>query len=255
MSAATKQDGLKKVKRTRLSDQVAAELKRLIASGTYAPGSRLPTEAELAIELGVTRLTVREALFQLEAAGFTQTRHGSGTYVVDLDEASTFGLLAELLAAGRNLSPEDCLALMDLRAVVVGGFAPSLIERATDAQITELRSVVAQARGAFGDAERLAQLDYRFNELLARASGNTFYLLLIRSVGAVHVRLGQVIFTHHRDDAGIVATHEAMVSALESRSLPKLKKSIDAYLGGGTAIVRAWAKRAGQGPKLPARRP
>jgi DNA-binding FadR family transcriptional regulator len=249
MNAATKSDGLQKVKRTRLSDQVAAELKRLIASGTYAPGTRLPTEAELAIELGVTRLTVREALFQVEAAGFTQTRHGSGTYVVDLDEAATFGLLAELLAAGKSLSPEDCLALMELRSVVVGGFAPSLIERVTDEQVAQLRGVVEQGRGALGDAQRLAQLDYRFNELLARASGNTFYLLLIRSVRAVHVRLGEVIFTHHHDDAVIVATHEAIASALDTRSQAKLKKSIATYLEGGTTIVRAWAARSGQGPK------
>ena len=255
MRATKKNDGLMKVKRARLSDQVAGELKRLIASGTYAPGARLPTEAELALELGVTRLTVREALFQLEAAGFTQTRHGSGTYVVDIDEAATFGLLAELLAAGRRLSPEDCVALMDLRAIVVGGFGPSLIERVKDAQVVQLRGIVDEARAALGDARRLAQLDYRFNELLARASGNTFYLLLIRSVGAVHVHLGEVIFTNHQNDALIVSAHEAIAAALESRSPAALRKSLAAYLEGGTAIVRAWAKRAGAGAQRPKQAP
>lgn len=251
MKTAMKNEALRKVKRARLSDQVAAELKRLIASGTYAAGSRLPTEAELSLQLGVTRLTVREALFQLEASGFTQTRHGSGTYVVDLDEAATFGLLAELLAAGKSLSPEDCIALMELRAVVLGGFAPSLLERVTDAQIAELRGVVAEGWAALGDAAHLARLDHRFNELLARASGNTFYLLLIRSVGSVHVHLGEVIFKNHENDALIVATHEAIVGALESRSPAKLKKSLSAYLEGGTAIVQAWAKRAGAASARP----
>ncbi len=244
MKATAKGGAQMKVKRARLSDQVAAELKRLIASGTYAAGARLPTEAELALELGVTRLTVREALFQLEAAGFTQTRHGSGTYVTDIDEATTFGLLAELLAAGRSLSPGDCLALMELRAIVVAGFAPSLIDRVRDTHVAELREVVEQARASQGNAQRLAEIDYRFNELLARASGNTFYLLLIRSVGTVHAHLGEVIFTNHENDALIVATLAAIADALDSRNLGKLKKSLAAYLEGGTAIVSAWAKRA-----------
>src|SRR5512135_3272604 len=90
--------------RSRLSDRAALELKRRIATGVHAAGTRLPTEAALAAELGVTRLTVREALAQLEAAGLTVARHGSGTFVVDFERHTTFRLLGELLAAGRDLS-------------------------------------------------------------------------------------------------------------------------------------------------------
>ncbi|MFO0554869.1 MAG: GntR family transcriptional regulator [Polyangiaceae bacterium] len=250
-------NSLQRVRKSRLSDQAAAELKRLIATGVYRGGSRLPSEAELARDLGVTRLTVREALSQLEAAGFTQTRHGSGTYVVDTAEIPTLGLLSELLGAGRRLTPAECLSLMEFRAVVVSGFVEALIERATEADLTELASIVEAEQALVSSPHprttELAELDYRINVVLARASQNLFYGLLMRSVRAVHMQLGAIIFEKNKDDGAIVAAHEAIVKALRSRRATTLRKSLSAYLEGGTALVRAWARTAGEGaPRLTA---
>lgn len=242
---------VQKVRRSRLSDQAAAELKRLIATGIYGGGSRLPAEPELAEQLGVTRLTVREALSQLEAAGFTQARHGSGTYVVDTAEIPTLGLLSELLGAGRKLAKEEYLGLMELRAVVVAGFVDAMVERAGPADLAELDRIVAEEKAVLGARpprgegrpRRLAELDYELNLVLARASQNFFYGLLIRSVRAVHVELGTIIFEQNQDDAAIVGTHEAIVAALKGRKVGSARKSVGAYLEGGSALVRAWARK------------
>jgi GntR family transcriptional repressor for pyruvate dehydrogenase complex len=234
---------MQKVRRARLSDQAAAEIKRLIADGTYPPGGRLPTEAELALRLGVTRLTVREALSQLEAQGLTRTRHGSGTHVVDLDSSATFHVLAELLGAGRRLSPAECVSLMELRTVVVGGFAEAVAERITDEHVVALEAIVAEARAAHGRPARLAEIDYRFNEVLARGSGNSFYVLLMRSVKEVHQELGAVIFGQLREHEVITSTYAAIVDALKERKLAKLRRSIGAYLEGGAEVLRQSARR------------
>lgn len=250
---------VQRVRRSRLSDQAAAELKRLIATGVYGGGARLPSEPELADQLGVTRLTVREALSQLEAAGFTQTRHGSGTYVVDTAEIPTLGLLSELLGAGRKLTKEEYLGLMELRSVVIAGFVDAMVERATAADLTELARIVAEERAALGSrpargegrARQLAELDYELNLVLARASQNVFYGLLIRSVRAVHIELGTIIFEQNRDDGAIVGTHEAIVAALKARKVSSLRKSLGAYLEGGAALVHGWAQTKGDGePRL-----
>ena len=59
------------------------ELRQAIASGTFRPGTQLPTEAELCQMLAVSRTVVREALRVLEEDGLVARRHGVGTFVRD----------------------------------------------------------------------------------------------------------------------------------------------------------------------------
>ena len=64
-----------------LYERVRQAIAASIDDGTYAPGERLPSEARLAGDLGVNRLTVRRAIEELARAGVVQSRQGSGTYV------------------------------------------------------------------------------------------------------------------------------------------------------------------------------
>ena len=67
----------------RLYQQIAQQLRQLITSGEFPPGSRLPAERELAGQLGVSRPSVREALIALEVEGWVEVRTGSGVYVLE----------------------------------------------------------------------------------------------------------------------------------------------------------------------------
>lgn len=69
--------------RTTLASRIAENLRGELSSGTYSPGSRLPTEAQLSDQFGVSRPTVRAALRELEGLGLVQTQHGVGTFVVE----------------------------------------------------------------------------------------------------------------------------------------------------------------------------
>ncbi len=62
---------------------IANELQDRINAGEWQPGERMPTESELVAEFGVNRLTVRQALAQLQQTGVVEIRHGSGTYRAD----------------------------------------------------------------------------------------------------------------------------------------------------------------------------
>jgi DNA-binding GntR family transcriptional regulator len=68
-----------------VTDQVVSLLDERIRSGHYPSGQRLPSEAELAEEFGVSRNTVRTALTRLATAGLIQRKHGSGTYVRQIE--------------------------------------------------------------------------------------------------------------------------------------------------------------------------
>src|ERR1700759_3948390 len=69
------------VESQRLYRQIADQLSALIASGEFAEGSRLPSERDLAAQLGVSRPSVREALIALEVAGKVEVRVGAGIFV------------------------------------------------------------------------------------------------------------------------------------------------------------------------------
>ena len=70
-----------KVNRLPLSLQAQQYLRHTIENGTYQPGERLPSEANLAAELGISRGTLREALLNLEQEGIIVRKHGVGTFV------------------------------------------------------------------------------------------------------------------------------------------------------------------------------
>src|SRR6478736_453366 len=74
------------VARSSVVDAVADRLRNESLAGRLAPGTRLPSERELSLALGVNRLTLRAALARLEAMGLVSTRHGSGTEVVSWRE-------------------------------------------------------------------------------------------------------------------------------------------------------------------------
>lgn len=73
-----------------LADQVTAELRARIRDRRYPPGSRLPSESELAKELGVSRTTIRTVLSRFASEGLILRKQGDGTYINErLDEVDT----------------------------------------------------------------------------------------------------------------------------------------------------------------------
>ncbi len=72
---------IRTIENPRLYRQIAAQLSSLIASGELGEGSRLPSERDLALQLGVSRPSVREALIALEVQGKVEVRVGAGIFV------------------------------------------------------------------------------------------------------------------------------------------------------------------------------
>mgnify|MGYP001029841762 FL=1 len=74
-----------KIKKTSAADLVCQKMKELVADGTWVADQKIPSEADLAENFGVNRLTVRIALQRLNALGVLETRVGEGTYVRTFD--------------------------------------------------------------------------------------------------------------------------------------------------------------------------
>ena len=96
------------VTKTPIWSSIAAALRAEIAAGSYAPGAKLPTEAQLAQRFGVNRHTVRHALGSLAEAGLVQSRRGAGVFVTSVPTDYPLGRRVRfhqnVLASGRTPS-------------------------------------------------------------------------------------------------------------------------------------------------------
>ena len=147
---------------------IAAAIQQEIATGVHAPGSFLPSEAELATRFGVTRMTVRQALAGLAAQGIIERRHGHGTIVVPIKlqrhPQRTLGLTAELVALGfrpgmRVLDMREMRPTPDVRELLWVGTRGKVIRlrrlRYADDALIGLQETILPSRHAPG----LTQLD------------------------------------------------------------------------------------------------
>src|SRR2546430_8105791 len=115
-------DDLEPVRKTRIYEEVASQIQRLITDGRLRPGDHLPPERELAERFGVSRTSVRDAIRVLELMGLLEPRQGEGTVVRDLSPDSLVSPLASLLVRNRTLLAD----LLDVRKMI----EPALAARA-----------------------------------------------------------------------------------------------------------------------------
>src|SRR5262245_29363423 len=132
------------VARSSVVDAVSDRLRNEILAGRLAPGSRLPSERELSLALGVNRLTLRAALARLEAMGLVTTRHGSGTEVAAWRERA--GLEALPMVLG-SLDPDEpawldlLTSMLEVRRVLATEAVALACERHTTEDIAAMRAI------------------------------------------------------------------------------------------------------------------
>src|SRR6185369_9726848 len=121
----------------RMSEAIVDQIKTLIRTNRLRPGDRLPSERELCERMGVSRVTVREALRILEAGGLVEIRVGArgGAFVTTPSSERLGAGLADLI----QLAPVTAVDVTEARLVFELGIIPMLVERATDEDIAGLR--------------------------------------------------------------------------------------------------------------------
>ncbi len=153
-----------------------------IRQGKLAAGAKLPREADLVTEYGVSRTVVREAMSQLQASGLVETRHGIGTFVVGLGEGTHFRIAAHQLGTLR-----DVIAVLELRIAVETEAAVLAAQRRQPQHLQAMRAALdafAQAVDAGRDA---VGADFQFHLEVARATGNRHFADLMSTLGGTMI--------------------------------------------------------------------
>jgi DNA-binding FadR family transcriptional regulator len=153
---------LQAVEPRRLYRQVADQLRQLIDSGEFPVGDRLPTERELAAQLGVSRPTVREALIALEVDGRVRIRVGSGIYVLASQEPAT-------VATPPLAGPFEILAA---RALFEAAIAERAAHIATPGDLERIDATLARMKAAAGSGPDSIAADRDFHLAVACVLAN-----------------------------------------------------------------------------------
>lgn len=161
---------IESVDNRRLYRLIAEQISRLIESGEYKPGSRLPPERTLAVQLSVSRPTVREALIALEVEGWVDIRGGTGVFVLERPAAD-----AETVAAPQsisNLPPPGPFEVLYARDLIEPDVAALAAKNATPEQVAAMAQALGDMVCCSASDPMNVEYDRRFHQLLADATGN-----------------------------------------------------------------------------------
>ena len=155
---------------TRISDAVADGLEKRILEGSLKPGDRLPSERDFAVELGVSRPSLREAIQKLISKGLLSTRHGGGTFVTDRLEAHFVDPWQEMLSGHPMLHTD----LLEFRQMLESQSASLAAERATNVDIERLDALYAILDSVYesDDVQACIDADVAFHQAIAEAAHN-----------------------------------------------------------------------------------
>ncbi len=151
-----------------LAQQVVDDLTTKIRSGVYKPGDKLPTEPELVELQGVSRTVVREAVSRLQAAGLVETRHGVGTFVLEVPSRNPLDMSTVVTVC-------DVLAMLELRISVETEAAGLAALRRDNSHLARMREALDTFDRNVRKGETSVEADFEFHQQIALATDNKYF--------------------------------------------------------------------------------
>lgn len=227
-----------------LSAAIVDRIKASIDRGELRPGDRLPPERELARHLGVSRLSVREAIKVLCAMGLLEVRPGEGTFV----RRATADSLVDPVLLGHLVEEGTLVELTEVRMVIEVEMAGLAAARATDEDIEALTAIHQRMADQIARGENFLDADREFHVALCEATRNGVLQKVYEGIMDLidHLRRR----TYHVPGVDIRArdTHQAILDAVRARDpaaardamrrhMESVRRDLEVILGQGQGPV------------------
>jgi DNA-binding FadR family transcriptional regulator len=204
-----------------VTDEAIEKIKAMITTGALRAGDRLPREADLAAQLGLSRSSLREAVRALSLVNILDVRRGDGTYVTSLEPH----LLLEALSFIVDFHRDDTvLEFLRVRRILEPAATAMAAERITEHESEGLR-VLLDSLGPDPDADELVANDLEFHRRISACSGNTVLCSLLETLSGptTRARVWRGL-TQAGTKAQTLAEHRAILEALTSHE-PEVARS------------------------------
>jgi len=202
---------------------VTERLRHAIHIGTYLPGDKLPPERALAQQLGVSRMTVREAVRVLRAEGYVSSRRGSSGGITVLDQGDDVARLRPVLLSRMDELDDN----FEFRIAVEGAAARLAAQRRTKRDLARLRQAYLELEQS-RETARFRAADNVFHLAIADAARNRPMRSAIENVRAMTwAPLDQVIskvFTSAHEH------HAQILQAIEDKDPEAAERAVVAHI-------------------------
>jgi GntR family transcriptional repressor for pyruvate dehydrogenase complex len=213
---------IKRIHRESVPSSIINMITDLLITKELKPGDQLPTELELAQQLGVGRNSVREAVKSLSYLGVVEIRRGIGTFVAEFMPASVLNPLVLELVFEKKTSRE----IIELRLLIETAVAEMVIQKASDNDIQKLDEANNRLRNAAGakhiDSQHLRDLDINFHETLLQLTDNR----PLQKIGKViyTLFLASIEKTVEQDPLRAAGNHQLIIDAIKRRDPALLRR-------------------------------
>lgn len=223
---------MEEFKRASLSDQIFDYIKRQIDNGVWKPGEKIPSETELAKDLGVSRMSLRSGIKKANVLGLTETKTGEGTFVKKFSMGSYFKELydADIL----SWKPND---LNDLFSILqLGSARISLINDISDKHLPKLEKELNRMIEAtrLESLEDFHEADISFHREVCSLAENEMLMMIF---GAIESLIKERIKENVKRSIEIngsfsivLAHHQDIYNAIANKDISKLTAAYDASI-------------------------
>jgi DNA-binding FadR family transcriptional regulator len=195
-----------------LSRGIQDQIKKYITDGRLGPGDLLPPEGQLAVDLGVSRGSVREAVKALESLGIVEVRHGDGVRV----RAFNFDSVFDLLAYGLVFDPVRASEVLQIRVWLEEAAVGEVIGRITDAELSQIEELLGRWEKDAALNADTSDDDRNFHRLLYRPLGNESLLGLIDIFWVIYHSIPMQSIGVDRQPLDTVKAHRELLAAVRA---------------------------------------
>jgi len=235
------------VKKVSATVQVANRIRSAIAGGDFQPGDALPSERDLAKQMGVNRSTIREALHRLEAGGLVLLRQGGATRVADFLVTTGLQMLPMLIAPGGMTDPALLRDLMQMRSMLLGWTIRQVAREASAEAVEALTPIVERMvknkeRGA--TPQELQLVDLEFFEAMIRLTNNRILAILTSAMRQVYLQNKDLFGALYTDESFDPQHHQTAVEALGRGDAEAAGRAMEIHASAG--LGADWATGVGR---------
>ena len=224
-------------------DAVADRLRNEILSGRLRPGTRLPSERELSLALGVNRLTLRASLARLEALGLITTRHGAGTVVASWRERAGLEMLGTLVRGLKLADPawhELVRSALELRRILSVEAVALAAERHTDDDLDAIATCVQVLAEHMDDPLAFARGNLALMRAVCKAARSIGLELFLNTFARWPDEHPQLVSVLYDDTATSFSIYPPLVEVIKSRNGDVARTLVRRAL---EALDAGWARR------------
>jgi len=215
------------IERTKVFEQIVAQVEKRILDGELRDGDYLGSERELAEQFHASRTAVREALKTLAQKGLVDMRPGRGTMVINGTSRAVRHSLRLMMSIESGRTSEYITEVRDILEPEIAALAAT---RSTDDDIAALREAVETMDRTLGNADAYIAADNSFHRALARGTGNPLLLSLMDSIVDLLSEQRKLVFTVHGGPARGQTYHRRLLAAVGQRDAEAARRAMREHM-------------------------